>query len=136
RPARRAAHHRDCASAPPQPPYQDAGVPAGLQVGEDDGDGLADDAAAVDGEAVFAAQDQAGVFEVHELLGGDIDGDLLVVPFAAAGAAVGAAAGTAAAGRGGGLGDHRRALGGLVRPPAAGLGRGGRLHRVLAGVGL
>src|SRR5215211_3071303 len=55
-----------------------------LQLGEDLGEGLADDPAPVDRDAVLAAQQQAGVLEVHELLGGAVDGHLLVVPLAAA----------------------------------------------------
>ena len=59
-----------------------------LQVGQDHGDRLADDPAAVDGQAVLAAQHQPRVLQVHQLLGRDVDGDLLVVPLAAAGPAV------------------------------------------------
>src|SRR4029450_8341373 len=56
-----------------------------LQLGEDLGERLADDAAAVDRHAVLAAEQEAGVLEVHELVGGAVEGDLLVVTLAPAG---------------------------------------------------
>ena len=81
-------------SAASQSPYEDARVAPGLQVGEDHRDGLADDAPAVDREPVLAAQDQPGVFEVHQFLGRHIDRDLLVVALPAAGPAVRATSAT------------------------------------------
>ena len=53
--------------------------PLACEVGEDHGDRLAHQPAAVDGEAVVAGS-VAGVLEVEQLVGGHVDGHLLVVP--------------------------------------------------------
>ena len=57
-------------------------MPARVEVGEQDGDRLADQPPAVDDEAE-PAQRQAGVLQVEQFGGGQVDGDLLVVPFPA-----------------------------------------------------
>ena len=51
-----------------QPAHQGAVLAVGLEVGEHEGDGLADQPAAVDGQAVLAAQRQPGVLDVEQLL--------------------------------------------------------------------
>src|SRR3954464_14852966 len=60
-------------------PHEDRVVPALPQVGEDDGDRLADDAPAVGGQPVLTAQRQPRRLQREQLVGGDVDGDLLVV---------------------------------------------------------
>src|SRR3712207_6207882 len=62
-----------------QAPDQDGVLAALVEVGEQDRDGLADDPAAVGGHAVLAAQGQPCGLERQQLVGGDVDGDLLVV---------------------------------------------------------
>ena len=58
-----------------------------VEVGQHQGHRLADQPATVDGQAVVAAQHQPGLLEVEQLVGGDVDGHLLVVPHPAAGLA-------------------------------------------------
>src|SRR4051812_12842606 len=65
-------------SLPAQPPDEDRVVPVLTEVGQQDRDGLADDAATVGGEPVLAAEGQPGALEGEELVRGDVDGDLLV----------------------------------------------------------
>src|SRR5690606_20629632 len=50
------------------------------EVGQHHGDRLTDDAAAVDGQSVLAAQRQTCVLKVEQLVRGDVDRHLLVVP--------------------------------------------------------
>ena len=59
----------------------------GVQVGEQDGDRLPDDPAPVGGGTV-AQQGEPGSFQVKKFLGGQVDGDLLGVPFPSAGLAL------------------------------------------------
>src|SRR4029453_674392 len=54
------------------------------ELGEDLGQGLADDAAPIDRHTVLAAEQEAGVLEVHQLVGGAVEGDLLLVALAPA----------------------------------------------------
>ena len=84
--------------------------PLALEVGQRDRDRLADQPAAVDGQPVVAAQRQPGVLEVEQLVGGDVDGHLLVVPDPAARASRGSPASA---------GLRRRLLGGLAAGSAA-----------------
>src|SRR4051795_7383930 len=51
-----------------------------LEVGQQDGDRLADDPAAVGGDAVLPAQGQPGTLQRQQFLGRAVDGDLLLVP--------------------------------------------------------
>jgi hypothetical protein len=60
----------------------EAVLPARVEVGEQDGDGLADQPAAVGGEAE-PAQRQAGMFQIEQFGGGKVNSDLLIVPFPA-----------------------------------------------------
>jgi hypothetical protein len=64
------------------PPGHQAVLTARVKVGEQDGDGLADQPAAVDHEPV-PAQCQARVLEVKQFSGGEVDSDLLIMPFPA-----------------------------------------------------
>jgi len=66
---------------------QQAVLASRIEVGEQDGNGLPDDPAAVGGGAV-AQQGKPGAFQVKQFLGGQIDGDLLGVLLAAAGPAL------------------------------------------------
>src|SRR6266576_3767263 len=75
---------RRTGSRPAQPTDQDRRIAFRLEVGEDDGDGLANDPAAVDCEAVLGAQVQARGLDVDQLVGRAVDGDLLLVPLPAA----------------------------------------------------
>ena len=61
---------------------REAVCPARVEVGEQDGDGLADQPAAVDDEAE-PAQRQAGVFQIEQFGGGKVNGDLLIMLFPA-----------------------------------------------------
>lgn len=74
---------------PAKPAYENARVPAGLQIGQDDGDRLAHDAPAVDRETVLAPEQETRVLQVDQFLGGHVHGDLLVVPFPPGGPALG-----------------------------------------------
>src|SRR5690606_1304966 len=67
-----------------QPADQHAGVAVLLEVGEQHADRLPDDAAPVGAEAVLGAERQPGLLQGEQLRGGDVDGDLLVVPLPAA----------------------------------------------------
>jgi hypothetical protein len=60
----------------------EAVFPARVEVGEQDGDGLTDQPAAVNDEAE-PAQRQASVFQVEQFSGGEVNGDLLIVLFPA-----------------------------------------------------
>jgi hypothetical protein len=53
-----------------------------VQVREEDGDRLPDEPTAIEDEPE-AAQAEASVLQVEQLGGGQVDGDLLVVPFPA-----------------------------------------------------
>src|SRR5215469_2291860 len=66
-----------------QPLGHDAVLAGCLQVGEQHGQRLADNPAAVDRDPV-AAQDQLGPFQLDELGAGEVDGDLLWMAFPAA----------------------------------------------------
>ena len=55
-------------------------IAVGVEVGQHQRDRLADQPAAVDGQPVVAAQRQPRVLDVEQLVGGDVDGHLLVVP--------------------------------------------------------
>src|SRR4051812_3642052 len=66
-------------SLPAQPMDENRVVAALAQVGEDDGDRLTDDPATVGRDPVLATQGQPGGLQREELVGGDVDGDLLVV---------------------------------------------------------
>jgi hypothetical protein len=68
--------------AGPDAARHQAVFPARVEVGEQDGDGLANQAAAVDDESE-PAQREAGVFQVEQFGGGEVNGNLLVVPFPA-----------------------------------------------------
>ena len=68
--------------ADPDAARHQAVFPACVEVGEQDGDGLANQAAAVDDESE-PAQREAGVLKVEQLGGGEVNGNLLVVPFPA-----------------------------------------------------
>src|SRR6266704_3100966 len=63
-------------------PGQQAVLAAGVQVGQQHGDGLADEPAPVDDHAE-PAQRQARVLKVEQFGGGQVDGDLVVVLFPA-----------------------------------------------------
>ncbi|MFY9648509.1 hypothetical protein [Trebonia sp.] len=56
--------------------------PARVEVGEQDGDGLADQPTAV-GDEAEPAQRQAGMFQIEQFSGGKVNGDLLIVLFPA-----------------------------------------------------
>jgi hypothetical protein len=58
-------------------------VPLGVQVGQQDGECLADDPAAVHGDAE-CAEAETGAFQVEQLAAGQVDGDLLGVALPAA----------------------------------------------------
>ena len=73
-------------------------LPARVEVGEQDGDRLADEAAPVEDEPE-AAQPEPRVLQVEQLGGGQVDGDLLVVSFPAGRLAFIGGAGRGAAGR-------------------------------------
>jgi hypothetical protein len=66
----------------PDAPGQQAVLAAGVEVGQQDGDGLADEPAPVD-DHPEPAQRQARVLQVKELGGREVDGDLVVVLFPA-----------------------------------------------------
>jgi hypothetical protein len=68
--------------ADPDPPGQQAVLAAGVEVGQEHGDGLADEPAPVDDHAE-PAQGQARVLKVEQLGGGQVDGYLVVVLFPA-----------------------------------------------------
>src|SRR4051794_6628199 len=72
------------ASVLDQSVHQHAVMPVLLEVGQHQGDRLAHEPAAVDREPVVAPQLQAGMLHVDQLVGGDVDRDLLVVPHPAA----------------------------------------------------
>jgi hypothetical protein len=61
---------------------REAVFPARVEVGEQDGDGLPDQPAAVDDEPE-PAQRQAGMFQIEQFGGGKVNGDLLIVLFPA-----------------------------------------------------
>src|SRR5919198_3066793 len=67
-----------------EPANQDRVVALRLEVGEDDAHGLADDAPAIDHQAVLAAEVESGGLQVEQLLRRAVDGDLLLVPLPAA----------------------------------------------------
>ena len=75
----------------------DAVLAFGIEIGQQDGQRLADDPAAVGGNAV-AAEGEPGSFEVQQLTAGQIDGDLLGVLLPAAGLAPGVGCGAAPGG--------------------------------------
>jgi hypothetical protein len=60
----------------------EAFFPARVEVGEQDGDGLADQPTAV-GDETEPAQRQAGMFQIEQFGGGKVNGDLLIVLFPA-----------------------------------------------------
>jgi hypothetical protein len=60
----------------------EAVFPARVEVGEQDGDGFADQPAAV-GDEAEPAQRQAGMFQIEQFGGGKVNGDLLIVLFPA-----------------------------------------------------
>src|SRR6202012_1714962 len=68
----------------PDPLGQHAGVAPGVQVGQQDGDGLADQPSPVGGDPV-PAQGQPGVLQLEQFIGGQVDGDLVGMLFPAAG---------------------------------------------------
>jgi hypothetical protein len=61
---------------------REAVFPARVEVGEQNGDGLADQPTAVDDEPE-PAQRQAGVFQFKQFGGGKVNGDLLIMLFPA-----------------------------------------------------
>jgi hypothetical protein len=61
---------------------REAVFPARVEVGEQDGDSLANQPAAVDDESE-PAQRQAGVFEFKQFGGGKVNGDLVIMLFPA-----------------------------------------------------
>ena len=63
-------------------PGDHAVLPARVEVGEQDGDRLADEPAAVDDEAETAEREPR-VLKVEQLSGGKVNGDLVVVLFPA-----------------------------------------------------
>jgi hypothetical protein len=69
-------------AADPDAPGQQALLAAGVEIGQQDGDGLADEPAPVD-DHPEPAQRQARVLQVKELGGGEVDGDLVVMLFPA-----------------------------------------------------
>jgi hypothetical protein len=71
-----------------EPPGHEAPVAVGVQVGQQDGECLADDPAAVHGNAE-SAEGETGAFQVEQLAAGQVDGDLLGVALPAAGLALG-----------------------------------------------
>src|SRR3954470_13427348 len=62
-----------------QPLHQHAVVTVGLEVGQRDREGLPDESATVDGQPLVTSQREPGVLDVEQLVGGDVDGHLLVV---------------------------------------------------------
>src|SRR6266545_902696 len=122
---------RRIGSRPAQPTDQDRRVALRLKVGEDDSDGLANDPAAVDGEAVLGAQVQARGLDVDQFIGRAVDGDLLLVPLPAARRAIPYRAN--APPTAGGPGDNRRGAGriGLGIAVAVSIDGGRRLRLVL-----
>jgi hypothetical protein len=63
---------------------QHAGLAPGVEVGQQDGDRFADEAAPVHGDAV-AAQGQPGVLQVEQFVGGQVNSDLVRVLLPATG---------------------------------------------------
>jgi hypothetical protein len=61
---------------------REAVFPARVEVGEQDGDGLPDQPAAVDDEPE-PAQRQAGMFQLKQFGGGKVNGDLMIMLFPA-----------------------------------------------------
>jgi hypothetical protein len=88
-------------------PGHQAPVAVGVQVGQQDGEGLTDDPAAVHGDPE-GAEGEPGAFQVEQLAAGQVDGDLLGVALPAAGLALGFDRGTPA-GRTEQLGNSRKA---------------------------
>jgi hypothetical protein len=88
-------------------PGHEAPVTLGIQVGQQDGEGLADDPAAVHGDAE-SPERETGALQVEELAAGQVHGDLLSVALPAAGLTVGFDRG-APPGRTEQLGDSRQA---------------------------
>src|SRR5215213_2588576 len=72
------------ASVLDQSVHQHAVMPVLVEVGQHQGDRLAYEPAPVDRQPVVAPQLQAGMLHVDQLVGGDVDRDLLVVPHPAA----------------------------------------------------
>ena len=68
--------------AQPEPAGEQAVLAPGVEVGQEDGDGLAHQSAAIDDDAE-PAQRQPGVLKVEQFTGGQVDGDLVVMPFPA-----------------------------------------------------
>jgi hypothetical protein len=71
-----------------EPPGHEAPVAPGVQVGQQDREGLADDPAAIHGDAE-GAEGETGTFQVEQLAAGEVDGDLLGVALPATGLALG-----------------------------------------------
>ena len=63
-------------------PCDQAILPARVKIGQEDGDRLADEPTAVDHEPE-PAEGQPRVFEIEQFGGGQVYGNLLVVPFPA-----------------------------------------------------
>jgi hypothetical protein len=106
----------------PQPPGDEAPVALGVQVGQQDGECLADDAAAVDGDAE-RAEGETGALQFEQLTARQVDGDLLGVALPAAGLALGFERGAPA--------DGTEQLGdaGEAYPPRTGAARSAWCHR-------
>jgi hypothetical protein len=90
-----------------EPPGHQAPVTLGIQIGQQDGECLADDPATVHGNAE-SAERETGALQVQQLAAGQVDGDLLSVQLSAAGLALSFDRGTPA-GRTEQLGDPRQA---------------------------
>jgi hypothetical protein len=114
-----------------QPPDEDRVLAVHLEVGQQDGDRLPDDPAAVGGHPVLPAQRQPGGLQGEQLVGGAVDGDLLLVPRARL-----LAGGADLLGRGGGqrLAVRRELVDDDARRSAGDVGHQGQ-RRVRRGAG-
>jgi hypothetical protein len=72
----------------PEPPRHEALLAPGIQVGQQHGQCLADDAAAIHSNAE-SPEAEPGPFQVEQLAAGQVNGDLLGVTLPAAGLALG-----------------------------------------------
>ncbi len=75
-------------SAAPQPPHQNTRIPPRLQIRQHHGHRLANNPPTIDRKPMLTTKNEAGMLQIHQLLGGHVDRDLLVVPLTPTGTTV------------------------------------------------